>query len=136
MLQSVRWTKPLESFGAGSENLSENSNVIQIEITPRDGADVISVKNSSEPFVICIPNSSESETEKEMETVVPQFSRPDDILVYHNTFVDSPSVAVTVNIQPSNASAPLVLLFKYGEQPSLLDYDEIFKLSDIPSENG
>ena len=116
--------------------MSEHSNVIQVEITPRDGTDVIKVKNSSEPFTICIPNSGGNETKKKMENVTPEFSRPDDILVYHTTFIDSVGVVVTVNILPSNASAPLVLLFKYGEQPSLLDYDEILSIKDIPSENG
>lgn len=116
--------------------MSEHSNVIQVEITPRNGTDVIKVKNSSEPFIICIPNSGGSETQKKMENVVPEFSRPDDIVVYHTTFIDSVGVVVTVNIVPSNVTAPLVLLFKYGEQPSLLDYDQIILVKNIPSENG
>ncbi|GIY31253.1 hypothetical protein CEXT_70301 [Caerostris extrusa] len=33
--EAVRWTQPLESYGADSNKLSEHSNVIQVEITPR-----------------------------------------------------------------------------------------------------
>ncbi|XP_054717405.1 uncharacterized protein LOC129226802 [Uloborus diversus] len=135
-IQTVRWTQPLESYGANSANLSEYSNVLQVEITSREGNASIPISDANEFFLICIPYVGAKNGENEMEYIVPEFQRDDDILVYHTIFVESSGTTVIVNLKPDNPSAPLIVLYKYGEQPSLLDYDDILPMQDIASTDG
>ncbi|CAL1292788.1 unnamed protein product [Larinioides sclopetarius] len=134
-IQAVRWTQPLESYGKESDKLSERSNVIQVDITSREGNSTISVSNSTEIFKICIPVSIDN-AEGKMEYIVPSFSRADDILVYHTLLIESSGLTATVNIKPDDPNAPFIVLYKYGDQPSLFDYEDIKRIQDLDYENG
>lgn len=81
-------------------------------------------------------SNNNNNSEAKMDYIVPSFTRNDDILVYHTLFIDSSGLAATVNIKPDDATAPLIVLYSYGELPSLVDYDYISRLEDIASSNG
>ncbi|XP_071043251.1 location of vulva defective 1-like [Parasteatoda tepidariorum] len=135
-IQAVRWTQPLESHSENSAILNEKSNVIQIDITSREGNSTIPVNNTGDPFIICIPVSKDNDPNNGMEFIVPRFSSNEDIFVYHTVFVDSSGVGVTVNLKPDNNSESLIVIYKYGDYPSLHDYDGLTRLDDIPIVDG
>nr|XP_042900065.1 uncharacterized protein LOC122269722 [Parasteatoda tepidariorum] len=124
-IQAVRWTQPLESYAENSNNLSDSSNEIQLDITSRDGHSKLSVNDSKDPFIICIPVSASDDKDTKMEYVVPKFPTSSDVLVYHSVLVDAEGMSVTLTIEPDYPNVPLIMVYKYGDYPSLQDYDGI-----------
>ncbi|XP_055951689.1 uncharacterized protein LOC129987779 [Argiope bruennichi] len=134
----VKWSGILETEGTEDVNLSADSNTLDFSLTNRDGNSTLEVRNTPEPFEIClgVSQSSGDKAGNRLRHVVPSFGDKDGFLVYHQLTIDTSSPAVRVEFVPDEKSSPFVFFYGIGYKPSLLIYDDRVFLADLQPEGG
>ncbi|GFU56005.1 uncharacterized protein TNCV_1557591 [Trichonephila clavipes] len=136
--QVVKWSNILETEGTEAVSLSSDSNTLDFSLTNRNGNDTLKMKDTAEPFEICLGISPPSDDDRgsKLRHVQPSFNGKDEFLVYHQLTIDKSGAAMKVEFIPDEKPLSYVFFYGVGYKPSLLVYDGRVFLKNLKTEGG
>ncbi|GFS42898.1 uncharacterized protein TNIN_93671, partial [Trichonephila inaurata madagascariensis] len=122
---AVKWSNILQTEGTEAVSLSSDSNTLDFSLTNRNGNDTLKMKDTAEPFEICLGISPPSDDDRgnKLRHVHPSFNGKDEFLVYHQLTIDKSGAAMKVEFVPDEKPLSYVFFYGVGYKPSLLVYD-------------